>query len=189
MSLSDYDRVKLCSTVFTGGKRPSVAPGYRGASSWPRPACQPYVALRVGVKLRPHELRTGANPSMASDPPPSGHPSGRCRCLLRLLEAEEDGTLTRLRAIRAELFDPTMVRTTDGLSRRRARACLSSSAVWWMRRAMRPKYKPVWPGAMHRPRWTSASNSVSAFTKPKSWSRMGHLRRWSERLGSAGTIS
>ena len=62
----------------------------------------------------------------------------------RLIGADEGGTLQALKAIRAELIDPTIAAHNGRLVRRRVMACWSSSAVWWMLCGARPRCRPAW---------------------------------------------
>ena len=48
----------------------------------------------------------------------------------RLMGADEGGTLHALRAIRAELIDPTIAAHNGRLVKTTGEACSSSSAVW-----------------------------------------------------------
>ena len=66
----------------------------------------------------------------------------------RLMETDEAGTLARLKALRAELFDPRPLKRTVGASSSSwATACWSSFRAWSMPYDAPSRSSAVWPGA------------------------------------------
>jgi class 3 adenylate cyclase len=89
----------------------------------------------------------------------------------RLIETDEEGTLARLKTLRADVIDPRIaghkgriVKTTgDGLLIEFASVVARSDAP--------PKFRRRWRKAMRRTRRTAASNSASASIRETSSSR------------------
>jgi adenylate cyclase len=69
----------------------------------------------------------------------------------RLIGADEQGTLARLKAIRSELIDPQIAAHHGGSSRRPATVCWSNSAAPSMRCAAPVMCRRTWSSAMRRP--------------------------------------
>ena len=66
----------------------------------------------------------------------------------RLIGADEEGTLGRLKALRAELIDPKIAEHRAASSRPPATACWSNSPVSSMRSAAPSSCRRPWPNAM-----------------------------------------
>ena len=65
----------------------------------------------------------------------------------RLMEADEAGTLARLKTHRVELIDPAVAKNRAASSRRPATACWWSSTASPRRSSARPKFSAGWRGA------------------------------------------
>jgi hypothetical protein len=89
----------------------------------------------------------------------------------RLIEADEEGTLSRLRALRAEL-DPKIAAHRGRMVRQPATGCSSSSPVSSTLSDVRPKCRRLWPKATPRCRRTVASSSALASTSATLSSRL-----------------
>ena len=63
----------------------------------------------------------------------------------RLMGADEEGTLARLKAIRKTLVDPASPRIAAASSRPPATACWSCSPARWTRRAAPSRSSAAWP--------------------------------------------
>jgi adenylate cyclase len=57
----------------------------------------------------------------------------------RLIGADEEGTLNRLRSIRAEVVDPQIAEHHGRLVKTTGDGLLASSAAWWIPCALRPR--------------------------------------------------
>ena len=90
----------------------------------------------------------------------------------RLIGADEEGTLGRLKALRAELIDPKIADASRPHRQdHRRRPLWSSSPASSTRCDARPKCRRRWPKAMPSCRRTAASSSASASTSATSSSR------------------
>ena len=83
----------------------------------------------------------------------------------RLIGTDEEGTLNRLRSIRAELIDPKIIEHRAALSKRLVMAYWSNFRVWSMHYVVRPNGNAPWPRIMLRSPLRHASNFGSAYTR------------------------
>jgi class 3 adenylate cyclase len=79
----------------------------------------------------------------------------------RLMGADEEGTLERLKTLRSEIIDPKVAQHTAGSSRPLVMVSSSSSAVWWMRCAAQPMFRPPWPNGTVLNQLAAVSSSAS----------------------------
>ena len=80
----------------------------------------------------------------------------------RLVGADEDRTLARLRALRSDLIDPTVAVHRGRVVKRTGDGESSNSAAWSTRRAVRSKCRTVWSCEIEDCRRNSASSFESA---------------------------
>jgi adenylate cyclase len=76
----------------------------------------------------------------------------------RLMGADEEGTLRRLKALRVEVIDPTIVKHYGRIVKTTGDACWSSSQVSSMPCGVQPNGSTAWPHLTPMCRRPAASN-------------------------------
>jgi hypothetical protein len=89
----------------------------------------------------------------------------------RLIGADEEGTLNRLRSIRADLIDPKITEHRGRIVKTTVMACWSNFPVWLMPCVVRPNGSTGWMSEVPLHRAIIASSSVSVSTRATSLSR------------------
>ena len=89
----------------------------------------------------------------------------------RLMGADEEGTLARLKALRTELIDPTITEHRGCIVKTTGDGLLLSSQASSTPCVVRPKCRTAWPNGMPRSHLIGASNFVSASIWERSLSK------------------
>jgi class 3 adenylate cyclase len=77
----------------------------------------------------------------------------------RLIGADEEGTLERLRSVRAELIDPKITEQRGRIGKTTGDGLLVEFPVWSMRCVVRPNGSTGWPNVTPMCRRPAASSS------------------------------